>query len=96
MRDLNKMRPGEINNYIDSRSLDRKNDILDYMRSGNSPVLFTSQPVKDAVTGEELKKVDNGYSDGKYLWFESEIYHFDKYNLKLEDDFIKYVLNKSA
>ena len=25
-----------------------------------------------------------------------EIYHFEKYDLKLNDDFIKYVLNKTA
>ena len=59
-----------------------------------SPSLFTSAPVIDVFTDEEVTTADNGYSDGEYTWYESEIYHFDKYNLKLNDDFIEYVLNK--
>ena len=55
---------------------------------------FTSAPVIDIFTDKEVKSADNGYSDSEYIWRESEIYYFEKYNLKLNDDFIKYVLNK--
>jgi hypothetical protein len=73
--------------------ISNKVEILKYMKS-LSPSIFTSAPVIDVFTDEEVKSADNGYTDGEYTWYESEIYYFEKYNLKLNDDFIEYVLSK--
>lgn len=53
---------------------------------------FTSAPVVDVFTGETVADADNGYTDGKYTWYESEIYYFEKYNLKLRRDFIEHIV----
>lgn len=72
-----------------------KEKILEYF-SRFDPVLFTSQPVIDAFTGERVGAADNGYSDGEYTWYKSEIYYFQHYNLKLHKDFIDHVLKHSG
>lgn len=72
-----------------------KTQILKYLQSFNEPSAYTSQPVIDKFTGKELERVNNAFSDGVYTWYVSEIYHFEKYNLKLNDDFVEYVLAKS-
>ena len=71
-----------------------KKKIICYLRNFNA-CLFTSQPVIDAFTGEEVYEADNGYTDGSYTWYESEIYYFEKYDLALEEDFIAYVLERN-
>ncbi len=73
--------------------IENKDTILEYLKRFEDWA-FTSQPVYDIYTGEEVADADNGKTDGVYTWYESEIYHFQKYNLILNDDFIKYVMNR--
>ncbi len=46
----------------------------------------------DRIKGENLKSSILVYTDGVYRWTNEEIYHFEKYGLRLNDDFISYVL----
>lgn len=71
-----------------------KNKILGYLKRFDA-VAFTSQPVVDAFTGQKVAAADNGYTDGVYTWYKSEMYYFEQYNLKLRKDFIDYVLKAS-
>lgn len=76
-----------------------KDTILNYVRSYMEPgthLFATTACVTDIVTGEETETPDNGFTDGEYLWYAAEIYHFEKYNLKLNDDFIAHVLSKMS
>lgn len=57
--------------------------------------LFTSEPVVDVFTGEQVADADNGFSDGEYTWYKSEVYHFEHYGMKLRTDFLEYVLKAS-
>ena len=91
--DIDAVNKDVLSKNILSNSITGKEIILNYMKSF-SPTLFTSAPVIDIFTNEEVKSADNGYSDGEYTWYESEMYYFDKYNLKLNEDFIKHVLSK--
>lgn len=84
----------ELDNNFLSEPINQKSQILKYLKSFSEPYAFTSQPVIDVFTNEEFEYVDNGFSDGVYVWYKSQIYHFEKYNLKLNDDFIEYVLSK--
>lgn len=34
------------------------------------------------------------YESGEFYWDSSDIYHFEKYDVKLNDDFVQYVLNR--
>lgn len=69
-----------------------KKQILFYLRNFK-PSLFTSQPVIDAFTGKVVSGADNGYFDGRFLWYESEVFYFEKYNLALTNEFTEYVLH---
>ncbi len=64
------------------------------MKSFSEPSAYTSQPIIDRFTNRELDEINNAFLDGIYTWYATEIYHFEKYNLKLNDEFIEYVLNK--
>ena len=69
--------------------------LLQYMKSF-SPCAFTSEPVRDIFSGKIVVDADNARSDGEYRWCESEIYHFEKYNLKINDDFVHHVLSRKT
>lgn len=92
--DIDDLGKDELRKKFLSCSITDKDKILNYMKSFQ-PILFTSAPVTDVFTNVEVKVADNGYTDNEYTWYESEIYYFEKYNLKLNDDFIEYVLNKT-
>jgi hypothetical protein len=92
-KDINEMTLGEFMGQTTSKPIMEKEKILAYMKSGALSA-FTSEPVHDRLTGEEVKEADNQRTDGEFIWYESWIYHFEKYNLKLNDDFIEYVLNR--
>lgn len=70
-----------------------KQHILNYLRKA-SKYAYTSAPVRDAFTKTELSIINDMYSDGEYYWAETEIYHFDRYNLQLNPEFIEYVIQK--
>ena len=68
--------------------------ILRYLKSF-APCKFTSAPVIDIVTGETVADADNGFSDGEYTWYVSEVYYFERYHFPLNQHFIDHVLAKS-
>lgn len=68
--------------------------ILSYLKKF-SPSLFTSEPFVDVFSGKTIRDADNGYSDGEYVWYDSDIYYFEHYNLKLDEAFIDYVLKNN-
>ena len=49
--------------------------------------------IYDYVKNEPAFKNINLYTDGIYEWDDEEIYHFEHYNMKLDDEFIKHILN---
>lgn len=52
--------------------------------------------VTDSFTGEWLNLEDVWYSKDGFCWGTAEIYHFDKYNLPLKQEFIDYVLKQET
>ena len=72
---------------------EEKQKIIRYLKS-IEPCLFTTAPVEDPFTGEEVRETDFGYSDGVYRWYECDIYCLEKYNLTLTDEFREYVKKK--
>ena len=87
------MSGSEFKQIMSDTPLPEKKVILAYMRSIPHN-MFTSEPVRDKLSDEVVFEVNNGRNDGKYTWYESDIYHFEKYNIKISDDFINYVLSK--
>lgn len=49
----------------------------------------------DIFTGKEIKSVDLCYfENGQWWWTTRDIYHFNKYDMKLDGDFCDYVLKQ--
>lgn len=92
--DINKLSVSKFKQLISDTEIKNKDTILNYLKRFPYSA-YTSQPVYDRFSGKEVFSADNAHSDGYYTWYESEIYHFERYNLKLNDDFVEYVLAKS-
>lgn len=68
-----------------------KKAILAFMRS-NDPNGFGEGRILDRVTGKTVEPYDNGYEVGELFYRDSDIYHFDKYDMELNPDFCKAAL----
>lgn len=84
------------NNYPSVRSAigdknENKDKILSYLNHFEQIVAIT-RPITDYISGEDKRESVYGYTDGGYWWTNEQVYHFEKYDMKLNDDFIKYVL----
>ena len=83
-----------ITELISDTPIQNKNDVLKYLRKGKITSCSPARP-HDVITNEAINIPLNCMTDGIYAWRSDVIYYFEKYNLKLDDDFIDYVLNKS-
>ena len=72
-----------------------KNRIVSYLKSFE-PAWYTSQSIIDMVKNQRVSKADHWYTDGEYDWSESDIYHFENYDMQLNAEFVKYVLTKET
>lgn len=88
--DLDELTVSELKQFVSDVAPAWKKEILNYLKSFGVSA-YTSQPVYDILTGEEVFSADNAHTDGVYTWYESEIYYFETYNLKLSKEFIEYV-----
>lgn len=71
-----------------------KQAILGFLKSF-PPEAVAAGYFTDLFTGQEIRNKDECYYEsGKWWWTTQDIYHFEKYDMKLDDDFCKYVLNQ--
>lgn len=82
-----------IKKLISDTEVPEKSRILRYLKSFK-PDCAAGMTLVDEITGADVDSGVNGFEDGVYYWDTRHIYHFEKYNLKLNDDFVEYVLNK--
>ena len=71
-----------------------KETVIEYLKSFK-PSSIAPTIAYDLISGEKLNITLYCSHDDLYYWRSDVIYYFEKYNLKLSDDFINYVLNKS-
>ena len=91
--DINKISVEDLRSNISREEIPDKDKIVAFLRSF-SPVAYSSAPVVDKLDGTKTKYMDNLRQCGDFRWSESEIYHFEKYNLKANEDFIQCVFNQ--
>lgn len=68
----------------------QKDKILQYLKSFNYSWI-TSQCVIDRKNNQAVNTAEKLYNDGNFEWSESDIYHFEKYDLILSPDFYNYI-----
>ncbi len=83
-----------ITDFSAEYSKEVKEKILEYMKK-QDVFSYTTAPVFDVYTREKTGEYDNGRSDEVFYWHESTIYYFEKYNLKLNKEFIDHIMKAS-
>lgn len=69
--------------------------ILKYLKS-LPPKAVAAGHFTDLFTGQEVQGEDECYFESEQWWWTTQdIYHFEKYDMKLDDDFCKYVLEQA-
>lgn len=81
-----------IKSLISKEPIENKAKILEYLKKGKVTAAATGT-AKDIITGKTIDEPFCMFTDGVYAWRSDTIYYVDKYNLKLEDEFIKHALN---
>lgn len=93
--EMSKKFTDSIKDNISDVPIRNKGTVLNYLRRGKTLCASTGYVI-DAFTGKNSFVRNQMYSDGMFSWSSKVIYYFEKYNLKLPQDFIDYVLNKYA
>lgn len=81
-----------IREMISNNVIPKKEKILKYLKSFE-PDCAAGMSLVDEITGDVINSGVLGYEDGVFYWDTREIYHFDKYNLELDTDFVKHILD---
>lgn len=76
---------------ITEKEIPGKSQILRYMKSFEEDVVCPAR-VYDEVSQKYTLLTLVYYTDGEFVWDESVIYHFEKYNIVLDTEFIKKAL----
>ena len=85
--------PSVLDN-ISEKEIPQKNVVLRYLKS-HKPTAYSPQECFDVVSGEKINEPLSCMDDGVYYWRSDLIYYFEKYNLKLLDEFVDYVIAKT-
>ena len=82
-----------INSAISKRNYDKQR-VLDYLigakKGSISPAIL-----KDVISGEQIDIQICCYTDGIYAWRSDLIYYVEKYDIALDEQFIKHVNSKT-
>lgn len=75
-------------------ALPEKNKVLEYLKKEKLISAYTTEKVFDLFKGKKTNIAVVAYNDETYYWDDRDVYYFENYNLKLNDDFIQHVLNR--
>ena len=81
-----------IFDLISDNAIDGKSKVLAYLKS-KKDVGIALRYVREQITGESTGIELACFVDGNFAWTTDTIYHFEKYNLKLSEEFLKSVLD---
>lgn len=77
--------------YISDTPIEDKDKIIQYMKNGEDAGVCCSS-VFDFVQNKLVPRTIHRYTDGEYIWDDREIYHFEKYNITLDEAFVRKIL----
>ncbi len=72
-------------------SVNDKKKIIAYMKSPEPDTALGL--VWDCVEAKETREENVGYEDNTFMWSSQDIYHIEKYNAAVTEDFLKHILN---
>lgn len=71
-----------------------KDQVLQYLKQGQKTYVKVTIP-SDVYTGEQIDMENCGMNDGVYSWLSVLIYYVEKYNLKLNEEFMQHVFKQT-
>ena len=74
-------------------SEEEKNELVQFLRKGE--LCGVGDFVNDCVTGAKTSLEDVAYRKDGYLWTTAELYHIEKYNAAVTDDFLQHVITEA-
>lgn len=88
----NKLIESETDFDIKKLTAEEKEKVLQYMKSVEDTVI--SGLIFDCVKKKMIHKENFGFEKDGFIWTSSDIYHFEKYDAELNDEFYKMVMKK--
>ena len=76
-------------NHCKPEPIENKKAVLDYMSDQKYFEAIRASHIYDYVENVRTVITNKTYTDGEFFLSVEEKYHFENYNLKLEQDFIK-------
>lgn len=70
----------------------KKEKILKHLKAGELFAAGDGGTTIDEKTGEEILLPLNAFTDGVFIWITFDIYFFEKYDVKLSEEFKRHVL----
>lgn len=93
-RELGEPTGDSLLNHRERLSKEKKTTILTYLKTGNRYAICCSL-IYDYVTDEQTADTIYAFTDGEYKWDSEEIYHFEKYDIALDAQFVRKVLRQA-
>ena len=79
--------------FMLNKPITHKDKILLYLK-GKSPDIVLACSAMDYVSKQPVGESLKIFSDSVYSWSNEVVYHFEKYDLELDEEFTQYVLSK--
>lgn len=79
----------ELQNVVSVDELKNKKKILDYLKNIVQPTWVSPIILVDPFTNESYSDYQAIYEKDGFTWDKKTVYMFEKYNIKLSDEFLK-------
>lgn len=76
-----------VRNHISDTPIKDKETVLKYLKSWPNEAI-RCETLTDYIQDETLTPSVWTHTDGEYRWNDEEIYHFEKYNMQLDEGFL--------
>ena len=86
---------GSVKDFVADSTTYDKHKVITYLKS-QKRVAGCPKAAIDCVTGEQISPSYSVFSDGEYDWCDFLIYHIEKYNVLLPQDFIDHIMKQAA
>ena len=84
----------KMDEYIDKLPYTHKQTVINFLLNGGQIQLVQLSRLKDIFTGDIIPYEVMVMSDGDYYWPNYLAWYVEKYNLRMPEDFEKYILVK--